>query len=85
MSKTVNVITAALAGFVVGILTAPKSGKETREDIKTKAVEAKELAAEKAEVVKGKATAGLEAAKSGAHTLQKDAKATSKSVRDSVR
>lgn len=25
---------AALAGFIAGILTAPKSGKETREDIK---------------------------------------------------
>ncbi len=29
----------ALAGYVAGILTAPKSGKETREDIKDKAVE----------------------------------------------
>lgn len=28
---------AALAGFVAGILTAPKSGKETREDIKNTA------------------------------------------------
>lgn len=30
---------AAAAGYVAGILTAPKSGKETREDIKNKAVE----------------------------------------------
>lgn len=30
---------AAAAGYVAGILTAPKSGKETREDIKEKAVE----------------------------------------------
>lgn len=29
----------ALAGFIAGILTAPKSGKETRKDIKDKAVE----------------------------------------------
>lgn len=29
----------ALAGYVVGILTAPKSGKETRDQIKTKANE----------------------------------------------
>jgi gas vesicle protein len=29
----------ALAGYIAGILTAPKSGKETREDIKDKAVE----------------------------------------------
>jgi gas vesicle protein len=26
---------AAAAGFVAGVLTAPKSGKETRADIKT--------------------------------------------------
>jgi gas vesicle protein len=30
---------SAVAGYVAGILTAPKSGKETREDIKEKAVE----------------------------------------------
>lgn len=29
----------ALAGYIAGILTAPKSGKETREDVKNKAVE----------------------------------------------
>jgi len=31
---------AAVAGYVAGILTAPKSGKETRKDIKDKAGEA---------------------------------------------
>src|SRR3954468_7201021 len=30
-------IIAAAAGYLAGILTAPKSGKETREDIKTTA------------------------------------------------
>lgn len=30
---------AAAAGYVAGILTAPKSGKETRQDIKEKAAE----------------------------------------------
>lgn len=39
MSKTakrfaIGAIFAAAAGYVAGILTAPKSGKETREDIK---------------------------------------------------
>ena len=29
----------AVAGYVAGVLTAPKSGKETRDDIKNKAVE----------------------------------------------
>lgn len=32
---------AGVAGYVAGILTAPKSGKETRKDIKDKAVKAK--------------------------------------------
>jgi gas vesicle protein len=32
---------AGIAGFLAGILTAPKSGKETREDIKHAAVKAK--------------------------------------------
>lgn len=30
---------SAVAGYVAGVLTAPKSGKETRDDIKTKANE----------------------------------------------
>ena len=30
----IGAVLAAVAGFVAGILTAPKSGKETREDIK---------------------------------------------------
>jgi gas vesicle protein len=37
---------SALAGYLAGILTAPKSGKETRQDIKNKA-EASYTAAEK--------------------------------------
>ncbi len=32
---------AGLAGYVAGILTAPKSGKETRQDVKKAAVKAK--------------------------------------------
>jgi gas vesicle protein len=32
---------AGVAGYVAGILTAPKSGKETRKDIKEKAAQAK--------------------------------------------
>ncbi len=36
-----GIIIGALAGVVTGFLTAPKSGKETREDIKNKAGELK--------------------------------------------
>jgi gas vesicle protein len=35
----IGAIIAAAAGYVAGLLTAPKSGKETREDIKRKANE----------------------------------------------
>jgi gas vesicle protein len=45
----------AAAGFVAGILTAPKSGKETREDIKTVANDAKDKAVKKAGQVRKKA------------------------------
>ena len=43
----IGVVVAAAAGYVAGILTAPKSGKETREDIKV-ATERGVQAAEKA-------------------------------------
>lgn len=33
----IGTIVAALAGYIAGILTAPKSGKETRQDIKSTA------------------------------------------------
>ncbi len=43
MGKTtkmaVGTVIAAAAGYVAGILTAPKSGKETRKDIKDKAAQ----------------------------------------------
>ena len=64
--KIATGIVAAAAGFAAGILLAPKSGKETRADIKRKAGDAKEFASEKAGVVKDKATAGFKAAKEGA-------------------
>ncbi|MFZ1301952.1 MAG: YtxH domain-containing protein [Candidatus Microsaccharimonas sp.] len=59
MSK-VNValgaVLGAVAGFVTGILVAPKSGKETRDDIKNGAVKAKDVTFEKAGEVKDKAS-----------------------------
>lgn len=87
MSKkivTTGIIAAAL-GAVAGILFAPKSGKETRADIKKKAVEAKGFAAEKAGVVKDKATAGFAAAKKGAGTVAEDAKKAGRDVRDAIK
>ena len=54
MSKLIKLAFAATAGFVAGILLAPKSGKETRADIKTKANELKDKA--EAEVDKAKSS-----------------------------
>ena len=72
MSKFVKVVAAAAAGFVAGILLAPKSGKETRADIKAKADEVKTKATEAVGVAKEKATAGYEAAKVGATEVGKE-------------
>ncbi len=47
-----GVVFGAIAGFVTGILIAPKSGKETRQDIKDVATKTKDTAAEKAGEVK---------------------------------
>ena len=57
MSKRKFVLGAlfsTVAGIVDGVLTAPKSGKETRADLKKKANELKNEAGEKAEKVKAK-------------------------------
>jgi gas vesicle protein len=44
-------VLVALAGYVAGILTAPKSGKETRKDIQKKAAQAKSEAEKKLKVL----------------------------------
>ena len=62
MSKSGKAFGAALlgavAGAVAGVLFAPKSGKETRDDIKRRAEEAKQHAGEKTEQVKHAAKDG---------------------------
>lgn len=58
MSKNkfaIGALIGAAAGLVAGILTAPKSGKETRQDIADKTGELKDGAAKKADQLKQKA------------------------------
>lgn len=43
----IGTIVAAAAGYITGILTAPKSGKETRQDIHDGAIKAKREAEKK--------------------------------------
>ncbi|MDB5162876.1 MAG: exported protein of unknown function [Candidatus Saccharibacteria bacterium] len=52
----IGAVIGAIAGFVSGVLLAPKSGKETRQEIKDGANKAKDVTVEKAEELKGKAT-----------------------------
>ena len=49
------------AGAIVGLLTAPKSGKETRADLANKANELKDAATQKATDVKQAAQDGFDA------------------------
>lgn len=77
MSKAVRTALAVAAGFAAGILLAPKSGKETREDIKNKAIEGKEIADKKAGEV-------AEVAKKGAAKAEAEIKGMAKSARKSA-
>lgn len=43
----VGAIVGAVAGIIAGVLTAPKAGRETRADLKNKATELKQGAAQK--------------------------------------
>jgi gas vesicle protein len=55
MSKgkfALGAVIGAAAGIIAGLLTAPKSGKETRADIKEKAGELKNEAAKRADDAK---------------------------------
>lgn len=73
MSKgkfALGALIGAAAGLVAGILTAPKSGKETRADIKAKATEVKGKAVNKVNEVKGKAAEVTEDVKEKAEDLK---------------
>lgn len=60
MGKMGKVVLATIAGFATGILVAPKSGKETRAELKVKAEKAKVEADKKATQVKQAAKEGAE-------------------------
>lgn len=64
----------AAVGVIAGVLTAPKSGKETRADLKKKANE-----------VADKAVNTADSVRSRADTAVKDAKVTAESYADRVR
>lgn len=81
MSKLFKLAVAAVGGFVAGILLAPKSGKETRDELKAKAEEAKKNAIKKADELKDVADEGKETLKKSADSAGKEAAAFGRSAK----
>ena len=77
-------IIAAVTGFAAGILLAPKSGKETRADIKKKADKMKVEADKKAKQAKAAAKDSLASMKSGAQKVGDAAVETARDVKGNV-
>lgn len=84
MAKGMNVLVAAAAGFVAGILLAPKSGEETRRELMDKANDAKRVAGEKAEHVKGVVKDSVDNLKSSAKTAGDQMSELASSAKDSA-
>ncbi len=84
MKKVLALVGAIAAGFVAGILTAPKSGKETREDLKKKAEEFKSEAEKRASQAKDAARDSAESIKSGAKKVGDTAAETARAVKGDV-
>lgn len=70
----IGTIIAAAAGYVTGILTAPKSGKETREDVKNAAVKAKMEAEKTLKMLHSEINEQLTRAKKLAENIQSEGK-----------
>lgn len=85
MKKVLAIIgVAAAAGFAAGILTAPKSGRETRKDLKKKAIKMKA----DTEKVAGKAAAvakdSVDSLKVGSRKVGDAVTETAKDVKGNV-
>jgi gas vesicle protein len=85
MKALLKVITVAAAGFAAGILLAPKSGKQTRSDIKAKAIETKKYAKNKAQLAKDIGTQGLSTVKTSAKHAEDEASEFVKSTKVSAK
>ncbi len=69
----IGAIIAAIAGYITGILTAPKSGKQTRQDISSATVKARSEAEKKLKILHSELDTLLEKAKQGADKVKKEA------------
>lgn len=77
----VGLVIGGIAGLVAGLLTAPKSGKETREDLKRKADKVKTETAKHAEEVREKATEVADQAKETAQKVKEVADTAAEGMR----
>lgn len=84
MKKVLTVIGAALAGLAAGVLAAPKSGKETRQDIKNKVDEFKNVADKKASQTKDAAKDSAKSIRTGAQRVGEVASETAHEARENV-
>ena len=85
MSKGKFVLGAAIgaaAGVVAGLLTAPKSGKETRADLKKRARELKQDAATKGDELRAKGEKVYHEARDAARDLHSRGDRALRSARD---
>lgn len=84
MGKIASVVIGAVSGFVAGILLAPKSGKETREDLKRKAQDVKDKSVDGYERVSGEVKAGSKKLKTLAEDSLDNIKSNAKEAKDEV-
>lgn len=76
-----GLLAGAAIGTTLGILFAPRSGKETRKVIKQRAKKAKKDIAEMVDKVRSKAGAGMDAAEDAAKDVTAKAKRATETVR----
>lgn len=74
-------VIGAVAGFVSGVLLAPKSGKETREDVKKAGVKAKDDIAAEVDKVKTATTKKTQEVKAKTEELVEDVTEKAKEVK----
>jgi len=67
-----GLIAGALGGAIAGILLAPKSGEETREDIKKLAVDIKDKAVDTYEKARGEVEKKIEQVKKAGEKIDED-------------
>ena len=70
----IGTLVAGIAGYVTGVLTAPKSGKETRKDIREAASKARAEAEHKLKALHSEISDLIDQGKAAANTMQDKAK-----------